>query len=265
MKSKFEIEVCVDTIEAAKEAEKGRADRIELCSSLSEGGLTPSMGLTQIAKKELNIPIMVMIRPRAGDFCYSDLEFEIMKKDISYCKDIGVDGVVFGILTPEGEIDKKRTSELVLLAFPMKVCFHRAIDMTQDYFQSFLDLMECNVDRILTSGKENKAIDGAFRIAKIIETSALKQEKSPSNKGRIKPIEIMVGSGVNPDNIEEIYTKTKALHYHFSAKKEKESLMQYRNTAISMGGLDAELEYKIASVCPEKILRLRQTLNELCH
>jgi copper homeostasis protein len=263
MKSHFEIEVCVDSIEAAIEAERGKADRIELCSALIEGGITPSMALISMAKQKLNIPIMVMIRPRAGDFCYSDLEFELMKKDISYCKDIGIDGVVFGILTPEGEIDKERTKELVLIAYPMKVCFHRAIDMTRDYFQAFVDIMQCKVDRVLTSGGENKAIDGAFRIAKIIEIAKLEKERKSSNKDKTNPIEIMVGSGVNPDNAEEIYNKTKATHYHFSAKTEKESLMRYRNNAVSMGGLQPELEYKIASVCAEKVLKLRETLNKL--
>ena len=142
MNKKFEIEVCVSSLEMAMEAEKGGADRIELCANLFEGGTTPSAALIKMSKDSLKISTMVMIRPRGGDFCYSDIEFETMKNDILYCKSLNIDGVVLGILNSDGTIDKERTKQLVELSHPMKVCFHRAIAITKDYLQAFKDILE---------------------------------------------------------------------------------------------------------------------------
>ncbi len=250
MKTKFEVEVCVDSIESAIVAEKAGANRIELCSSLAEGGLTPSHGLIALTKEKLSIPIMAMIRPRAGDFHYSELEFEVMKRDIIYCKEAGVEGVVFGILSKEANVDKERTKHLVELAYPMQVCFHRAIDMTKNYIEAFEDILECGCTRILTSGKENKAVLGLENIAKI-------QEKA---KGRI---EIMAGSGVSAENAKEIYLKTKINHFHLSAKTIKGSDMIYRNNNVSMSNDDFDKEYDIPFVDYKKIEAIIKVLSQI--
>lgn len=250
MDKRFEIEVCVSSIEMAMEAQRAGADRIELCSSLVEGGITPSASLIEMSKQNLNIKTMVMIRPRGGDFCYSEIEFETMKRDISYCKEKNIEGVVFGILNPDGTIDKERTKQLVDFAHPMKVCFHRAIDMTKDYFQAFKDILECGCDRILTSGGENKAIDGLDNISQIQKISEGK-------------IEIMVGSGVSSENAKEIYLKTKVEHFHLSAKTYKPSKMIYHNPKISMGGASGIPEYDILYTDQNKIKALREVLNNL--
>jgi len=250
MNKGFEIEVCVSSIEMAIEAEKGGADRIELCSALSEGGLTPFASLIEMVKERLNIKTMVMIRPRSGDFCYSYIEYESMKRDISYCKEKNVEGVVFGILNSDGTIDKERTKQLVDFAHPMKVCFHRAIDMTKDYVQSFKDILECGCDRILTSGGENLVISGLDRISQI----------QTQSKNRI---EIMVGSGVSYQNAKEIYERTGVKHFHLSAKTTIQSKMIYRNTKISMGKGSEIEEYAIEFTDKNKIKFLREILNSI--
>lgn len=250
MNKKFEIEVCVSSLEMAMETEKGGADRIELCANLFEGGTTPSAALIKMAKDSLKISTMVMIRPRGGDFCYSDIEFETMKNDILYCKSLNIDGVVLGILNSDGTIDKERTKQLVELSHPMKVCFHRAIDMTKDYLQAFKDILECGCNRILTSGGENKAIDGVKNIEEIIKESG-------------DNIEIMVGSGVSSENAKEIYNKTGVRHFHLSAKIIKPSKMEYHNPKVSMGGIKEVPEYDIIYTDPEKIKAIRKVLDSL--
>lgn len=250
MKTKFEVEVCVDNIDSAIVAEKAGANRIELCSSLNDGGLTPSYGLITLAKEKLSIPIMAMIRPRSGDFLYSDQEFEVMKKDILCCKELGVEGVVFGILTPDGNVDRERTKEIVKLAYPMQVCFHRAIDMTRDYIKAFEDIIECGCTRVLTSGQENKAVMGLDNIAEI-------QERS---NGRI---EVMAGSGVGADNARELYSKTKINHFHLSAKTIKASKMEYRNKQVSMSNDDFDKEFDIPFTDSKKIGAIIEVLKGL--
>jgi len=250
MNKGFEIEACVSSIEMAIEAEKGGADRIELCSALSEGGLTPFPSLITMVKDYLNIKTMVMIRPRGGDFCYSDIEFETMKRDILFCKSQNVEGVVFGILNPDGTIDKHRTKELVELSRPLKICFHRAIDMSNNYILAFNDIVECGCDRILSSGKENRALDGLDLISEIQKLS----------QGRI---EIMVGSGVGAENAKEIYDKTRVNHFHLSAKTTIQSNMIYRNPKISMGKSGDVEEYDTLFTDASKIKALRRVLNSL--
>ena len=141
------IEICLESVESVIAAEKGGADRVELCSDLFEGGLTPTIGTVKTALKKSNIKINAMIRPRGGDFCYSDEEFEVMKEDIKAFKETGINGIVFGILTPEGDVDVKRSKEIIELARPLAVTFHRAFDMTRDPYKSLEELIELGVDR----------------------------------------------------------------------------------------------------------------------
>ena len=165
----FKIEACIGTLQSGLEAEKGGANRVELCDNLAEGGTTPSAALIQMTKEKLQIPAAVMIRPRHGDFLYSDLEFEIMKRDIYFCKSIGVEAVVFGLLTNDGRIDCERTKKLVQEAGNMEVCFHRAVDLSRDYFEAIEQIINCGCKRILTSGAANKAVEGFENIKKAVK------------------------------------------------------------------------------------------------
>lgn len=246
---KISLEICTGSIDSCFEAQKGGANRVELCDNLFEGGTTPSFATIAYAKEHLDLDIMVMIRPRGGDFLYNDIEFELMKQDILTCKNIGVKGVVFGMLTADGKVDKERTKTLVELAGSMKTCFHRAIDMTEDYFLAGKDIVECGCSRILTSGQRNKALEGAENIAQL---QKLYGEK----------IEIMAGSGVNTENIEELFAKTQLQNYHFSAKRAIAGNMIFRQPNVSMGGKDLS-EYDIIQTDAEQVRLMRNKLNIL--
>ena len=200
------IEIVVFNIESAIQAQLGGADRIELCDNPGEGGTTPSIGVIEQVKKNLNIDVYVMIRPRGGDFCYSDHEFASMQRDIEACKQLKVEGVVFGILTSDGKIDVERNKWLINLARPMKVTCHRAFDMTRDPVEALEDCISIGFDRILTSGQQPHAIKGVEVINELVKQA----------KGRIV---IMPGSGVNEDTVGEIVSKTGAKEIHFSARK----------------------------------------------
>jgi copper homeostasis protein len=155
------IEICANGLQSALNAQMGGAARVELCDNLYAGGTTPSAGTIRLARKYLSIALHVLIRPRGGDFLYNAHELEIMKDDIRFCKDAGVEGVVIGILNADGTIDTERTAELIELARPMYVTFHRAFDMCHDATEALEQLIQLNVDCLLTSGQKNKASDGA--------------------------------------------------------------------------------------------------------
>jgi copper homeostasis protein len=239
------IEIVVYNIESARMAQQGGADRIELCDNPGEGGTTPSLGMIQRVRQQVNLDLFVMIRPRGGDFLYNDDEFEIMKTDIMAAKRAGADGVVFGILTADGKIDTRRCTELIQLARPMPVTCHRAIDMTKDISQAMEDCIGCGFDRILTSGGKLKAIDGVEAIANLQKTS----------NNRIK---IMAGSGVSEENVKQLVRKTGVSEIHFSAVVFRESTMIFRNRAIvGMGGTQNS-EFSLRLTSPSKILEIRQ-------
>jgi copper homeostasis protein len=241
MDNKFKLEVCVDSLESAIAAQKGGADRIELCDNLFEGGTTPSAGMIEIARKNLELGIQVIIRPRGGDFLYSDLEFEAMKKDIELAKILKADGVVIGILKPDATIDIERSGELVELALPLNVTFHRAFDMTPDPYKALEDVINTGADRLLTSGQLNEAPDGAKLIAELVRLAGSR-------------IIIMPGAGINKDNIHDMINITNAFEYHLTGSEGKESKMLYRNPKVFMGGLQEIPEYE-RMVTSEKIIR----------
>jgi copper homeostasis protein len=226
-------------------AQEAGADRIELCASPGEGGTTPSYGMIEIVRQNVSIDLFVMIRPRGGDFFYSSYEFHIMKRDISQCQKLSVDGIVLGILTPEGTIDKKRCKELIDKARPLKVTCHRAFDMTRDPMEALEDCIEAGFDRILTSGHRAQAILGVDLIGELIRKA----------NGRIA---IMPGSGVNETNAFEIVSKTGATEIHTAAVSSRESDMTYRNQAIAGMGSDEGSEYKLRTVSAERIKEIRQ-------
>jgi copper homeostasis protein len=238
------LEVVVYTIDAALKAQEGGADRIELCDNPGEGGTTPSAGVIQQVKTLLNIPVFVMIRPRGGDFCYSDNEFESMKHDISFCKSLNIPGVVFGMLTSDGEIDKVRCAELIKLARPMQVTCHRAFDMTKDPYQSLEDCIALGFNRILTSGHELKAEMGIACIAQLVAQA----------KGRIS---IMPGSGVNEQNVAKIISTTKVKEVHFGAMKQVSSNMQYQNSNITGMGSAGGSEFLLRTVDSNVVRSMR--------
>jgi len=238
------VEIVVYSIASALKAQEGGADRIELCDNPGEGGTTPSLGTVEVVRANLGIDVYVMIRPRGGDFCYSSYEFHAMKRDIYQCQKASVDGVVFGILNPDGTLDKKRCKELIDKARPLKVTCHRAFDMASDPFQTLEDCIEVGFDRILTSGGQMQAVKGAELIGELIKRA----------KGRIA---IMPGSGVNEDTVGEIVAKTGAQEIHFSAAATSDSLMQYRNPAIAGMGSDEGSEFKLRTVDPQRVKAIR--------
>lgn len=199
----IKLEICANSIESALNAQNGKADRIELCSELSVGGITPSKGMIQMARELLDIPLYVLIRPRSGDFCYSIMELEIMKEDIAYCAEIGCDGVVFGALTTDRKIDEAKTTMLMQAAGFMDVTFHKAFDAVQNQFEALDTLKELGVQRILTSGGAATAEKGFDMIGELIEEAE-------------DEVIIMPGGGIRPENIA-LLKELGASEYHSAA------------------------------------------------
>ena len=247
MNKKPLIEVCVDSIESAIAAEKGGADRIELCASLFEGGITPSAGCIELTLKNVSIDTNVIIRPRGGDFLYTDVEFEVMKKDIIMTKNLGANGVVLGILNRDGSVDIERTKELVYLAKPMTITFHRAFDMTPDPFKALEDIISLGIDRILTSGQERTALEGIDLISDLVKAA----------NGRII---IMAGGGVNERNINKLYTRTGVQELHSSGRVKADSAMTYRKSHVFMGGELRLPEYEVSITDSQRISILKDSL-----
>jgi copper homeostasis protein len=237
------LEVCIESAESAINAEAGGADRVELCDNLMEGGTTPSLGAVALTLERVSIPVMMMIRPRGGDFLYTYLEYEIMLRDVEEAKKLGVYGVVFGLLTPDGRVDKARTAKLIEASRPLSVTFHRAFDMTVDPFEALEDLIELGVDRILTSGQEPSTDEGIDLIKQLIERADDR-------------IIILPGCGIKEDNIGELVSKTKAVECHVTGKHQIPSEMTYTNPRVFMGVPGAP-EYEKTVVKPERIRAYR--------
>ena len=245
----FKIEICANSVESGIQAEIGGADRIELCENLAEGGTTPSIGMIQSAIKNLKILVNVIVRPRGGDFCYSDIEFEIMKNDIIEIKKLNANSVVIGILTPDGNVDIQRCIQLVELARPMEVVFHRAFDRTQDPFKALEDIINIGFDRILTSGLQPTALLGKNLIAEIIAKAGDR-------------ISIMPGSGVNENNIAEIYETTKAKEFHMSLRKVVDGQMIYRSNQLKLSSSSEFPEFGTLVTEATRVKKVREILNQ---
>jgi copper homeostasis protein len=216
------LEMCVDSLDSAVTAARGGADRVELCSDLMEGGITPSSGLIQAVRAAIAIDLYVMIRPRAGDSLYSENEFELMALDIIEAKRLGADGVVLGMLTADGQVDIARTEKLVRLAAPMGLTFHRAIDMTPNTAKACEDVLATGAQRILTSGGKQTALLGAEEIARMVEVA----------RGKIA---IMAGSGINAHSLAKVARTSGATEFHASLRKRVESPVTYRKSDVRMG------------------------------
>jgi copper homeostasis protein len=244
------FEACVDSVESAMAAQEGGADRVELCADLLEGGVTPSAGLIYLTRQHLRIPVHVILRPRGGDFCYSDSEFELMQLDIETAKQIGVDGVVIGILNVDGRVDRERTATLVARARPMSVTFHRAFDMANDPFEALETLIDLGVKRILTSGQAASALEGAGMIRDLVQRAG-------------ERIIIMAGAGVNEDNVVEIITQTRVKEVHGSLRTRRESPMQFHNQHCSMSGSSIPSDYELLATDADRVRALVKLMRSL--
>jgi len=239
MSTKSKIEICANSVESAVKAQEGGAYRVELCAGIPEGGTTPSFGDIRMARQLLNeTKLHVIIRPRGGDFLYSQLEQEIMLHDIKVARQLGADGVVFGCLTAEGNVDIPAMKKLMNAVGDMSVTFHRAFDMCREPKEALEQIIELGCTRILTSGLESNAIKGIAMLRELIEQA----------DGRII---IMPGCGVNPSNIYQLAEATGASEFHFSGRSSYESGMIFRNPKVSMGGTVKIEEYQKDVTDPE--------------
>ncbi|MCP4378979.1 MAG: copper homeostasis protein CutC [bacterium] len=239
------LEICCYSVESGVIAQQGGADRIELCDNYSEGGTTPSYASIKHAIDMLDIPVNVIVRSRGGDFLYSQTEFEIIKEDVIMCRELKANGVVIGFLNQDGSVDIGRTREIVELAKPMEVTFHRAFDMCNDPERALAELLETGVDRILTSGQKGTALEGVQLLKQLVSAA----------DGRII---IMPGSGINDENISEISSITNAPEFHSSAKTFVKSEMKYTHKSATMSK-DSD-EYKKISVDSEIVRKMKSNI-----
>jgi copper homeostasis protein len=217
------LEVCANSVNSALAAQEGGAVRVELCENLYEGGTTPSHGDIMIARKLLQIKLYVLIRPRGGDFLYTDVEYDIITTDVKYCIEAGCDGIIIGILKADGTVDKERCIKLVQMAKQagLGVTFHRAFDMCADLDRGLEDIIGLGCERILTSGSKSTAMEGSRILAGLIKKA----------KGRII---IMPGSGINEHNVADLVRFTGAKEVHSSARARLDSKMEFKNDHIIM-------------------------------
>lgn len=241
------LEICCYSVESAIIAEQSGADRIELCDNYTEGGTTPSYAAIKSTLEKLNIPVNVIIRPRGGDFSYSNIEYEIIKEDVKTAKALGINGIVVGFLNLDGSIDAVRTKEIIEIAKPMEITFHRAFDRCNNPFIALEQLIKLGVHRVLTSGQKQTAIEGIEVVSKLV--------KQAQNK-----IIVMPGGGVNEKNILELISKTKATEYHSSAKTFTPSQMQFTDKLVQMGNKNYD-ENRIISVNSETIEHMLNRLH----
>lgn len=244
MTQPIELEVCVDSVASAMAAEQGGAHHIELCSDLAKGGVTPSAGYIAMVRKRVALNLRILIRPRAGDFCYSADEFEIMSRDILLAKQFGANGVVLGLLDVDGNVDTTRTRELVTLARPLHVTFHRAIDMSRDLNAALNAVLEAGPDRILTSGAAQTAEAGIERIAHLVKNSADR-------------LQIAAAGGIREGNVRRIVEKTGVREVHAALQTPIQSPMRFRNEKAALGSAGNN-EYERFEVLSEAVARLLQ-------
>jgi copper homeostasis protein len=237
------IEIATSDFTTTQSAVQGGADRIELCANLYEGGTTPSYGQLKKCREAFDTALFPIIRPRGGDFLYTDNEFEMMMHDARLCKELGCDGIVIGLLNSDGTIDIKRTSRLIEMAYPMGVTFHRAFDRCKDPFEALEQLIHIGCERILTSGQQPAAPDGIELIAKLNDAAG----------GRII---IMPGSGVRKENIKMLAEKTGCMEFHSSLRNRSRSQMRFVHPAFEK----SEESYMNNAIDPDEVKALRKAL-----
>ena len=246
MSASILLEVCIDSVESAVAAERGGADRVELCGNLYEGGTTPSAGMIARVRGRVKIGLQVMIRPRGGDFCYTPDEFEVMKRDIVMAKQLGANGIVLGLLDAEGGVDVSRTRELIQMARPMNVTFHRAFDMSRDLQKALQDIKDAGADRILTSGAEPEAERALPVISSLVKAAGDR-------------IIIIACGAMDASNARNIVEQTGVRQIHAGLGAVTASPMRYRNDRIAMGAVQG-MEYQRMVVPEESVRKLRETL-----
>lgn len=244
----YQFEICTNSVESCVAAQKGGANRVELCAGIPEGGTTPSYGEIATAREILtDTRLHVIIRPRGGDFLYSPIEIKTMLKDIEIARQLGADGIVFGCLTADGEIDMPVMRELMAASKGLSVTFHRAFDVCRDAKKALEQIIELGCNRILTSGQQPNAEAGIPLLKELQEQAA----------GRII---LLAGCGVNEKNIHRIAAETGIHEFHFSARESVKSGMQYKNEAVSMGGTVHINEYERNVTTAE---RVKETISKL--
>lgn len=243
------LEVCIDSVEAALAASRGGAQRVELCADLLEGGVTPSAGLIATVRRQIAMDLFVIVRPRGGDFFFTDSEFAVMEAEIEQARRLGVDGVVLGVLGEDCRVDVARTRRLVELAAPLPVTFHRAFDHTPDLKAALEDVMATGARRVLTSGGAADAAAGAETIAKLVQQA----------RGRIG---VMPGGGVRLGNIAAL-AATGATEFHSSLRTAYASPVRGGNPAVAVSRLGAEMERTRVTVREEDVRALAGTLKRL--
>jgi copper homeostasis protein len=241
------VEACVDSVESAIAAERGGASRLELCDNLVEGGTTPSAGAILECRKRVSIPLYVMIRPRGGDFLYSDVEIEVMWRDIAHAKQLGADGVVLGLLKPNATVDVTRTAVLVAAARPLDVTFHRAIDVARDPEEALEALVGLGIDRVLTSGQAPTAVKGAGVIARLVRRAA----------GRIV---ILAGGGIDEKNVASIVKQTGVREVHVRGTSRVKSGMKRRSRRVVFRARQQPDDYVLEVTDTARIKKIVQRL-----
>lgn len=245
----MQLEICIDSLESAIAAERGGADRVELCSDLLEGGITPSAGLIAAVRASIRIGVYVMIRPRGGDFCYTGAEFAVMEEDIRRARDLGADGLVLGVLNEEAEVDVARTALLVRLAESLPVTFHRAIDMTPDPAGAVKAVRETGSRRILTSGGAAKVTEGLDTVARMVAAAG----------GHLS---VMAGSGIGSNTIASIAAATGVTEFHAALRTTLSSPVRYRREDVTMGAIP-DREYLRFTLQEERVRALRAALDSI--
>ncbi|MEM1322883.1 MAG: copper homeostasis protein CutC [Bacteroidota bacterium] len=243
------LEICANSYSSALRAQQAGAHRIELCSNLPVGGTTPSAATIRLCRRQLQIPIHVLIRPRPGDFCYDAEDVELIGEDILFCKSEGLDGVVIGGLQPDGQIDLQATRRWIDLARPLSVTFHRAFDKTPDPLRALDQLIELGVDRLLSSGQRPTAYEGRQLLGKMVERAA----------GRL---EILAGAGLNANNVAALVQASGVREVHLSARSRCVSRMQYRGNKVRFGGgaVPEEDYYRTDPEVVRQVLAVLETL-----
>lgn len=220
---KILLEICCGSIDDAIQSEAGGANRVELCSALFLGGLTPSIGTIHEAKRRLKIPVIAMVRPRGGGFCYTNAEFATMERDTAAAIDAGVDGIVFGILKENGRIDQRRTARIRRIIGDRQAVFHRAFDVTPDPFQALDQLIDLGITRVLTSGQKDSVPEGIDLIAKLVARAG-------------KRIEILAGGGIRPYNMNDIVRRTRCRQIHMTAWAKVKDISTHAHRDVTFGG-----------------------------
>ncbi len=236
------IEICVEGIDGLAAAQAAGADRVELCASLVEGGITPSLGVIRQALAIATLPVHVIVRPRGGDFLYSAREYRTMLEDVRACRALGVAGVVFGCLGADGRIDEARMAELTAAARPLAVTCHRAFDMTRDPEEAVEALVRCGVDRVLTSGQRASALEGLAGLKRTVAAA----------RGRLA---VMACGGLDETNIAEVLARSGADELHFAALVTGPSGMTFRNPHVGMGGTAPAREFELTLTDAEAVRR----------